>query len=40
MRPELFIGMAKEQTERLLGKVRPIIEANRALLGGAAEITV
>lgn len=40
MRPELFIGMAKEQTERLLGKVKPIIETNRELLGNAAEITV
>lgn len=41
MKPENFIGCAKEQTEEYLEKVvRPLIEANKDSLGLSAEINV
>ena len=41
LRPEDFIGRAPRQVEEFLdGVVRPVLAANRALLGERAELSV
>ncbi len=40
MRPELFTGRAKEQTEEFLTEAAPLLNENKALLGADVRITV
>ena len=41
LKPELYTGRAKIQTEKFLRDVvQPVLDANKDLLGGVAEINV